>query len=129
MRGYRKAGARFVPIHVERFIQRHFKLQPAAPAQMHQDFVFDAAEAYVASLIFFGRIKRVHGLDQPDRADGDEILDIYAVFSTARNVYHKAQIALDERSASRIHPLRRAPGCTRFLLPGKRRGSASPAFT
>ena len=69
----------------------------SALADEHQNFIFDTARGIGCELDVPVGAERADGLDQANRADGDEILNVDAgVFKAPRDVDHKPQIALDE---------------------------------
>ena len=86
-------------------------------AQVHQDLVFDAAGGVGGQLDVLGRLIGAHRLDQPDGADGDQVLDVDArVLKPAGDVHHQAQVVLDEAG----------PGPPRPPAPGGRSAPPPP---
>ena len=66
-----------VPVGVERLVEAHLRALAADLAQIHQYLVFDAAAGVGRKLYVLAGVKRVDGLDKPDRADGYQILKVY----------------------------------------------------
>src|SRR5690606_715113 len=62
-----------VPVGVERLVKRYFRPGFRGPAQVHQDFVLDAARGVSGQLDVLGRVERVDRLDKADRADGNQV--------------------------------------------------------
>ena len=79
----------------------------------------------MASLVFLSASVSVHPLDQPDGADGDQILDADAgVFELPGDVDHQTQVVLDEGLAD-FRLLAGVVGQVFLLLfRGQRRGQA-----
>ena len=87
-----------VPIHIQRFVKTDFKLLLYGFAQMHKDFIFDAAACVGCKLDVSVRAKCVDGFDKSDRADRDEVFNANTrVFEFFRNINNKAKVMFDQR--------------------------------
>ena len=94
-----------VPVGVERLVNAHLCFLGAAFAQIHEDLVFDAARGVGRKLDVLVRLEGVDGLDEPDRADRDQVLDVDAgVFKPARDVHYQPQVVLDEQGSGVLAP-------------------------
>ena len=117
-----------VPVGVERLVDAQLRALRARLAQMHEDLVLDAAAGIGRELDVLSGVEGVDGLDQPDRADGDQILDVDAgVLEAARDEDHQAQVVLDEEPARGvIADVERADRRLLVLsLQGRRQGVAA----
>ena len=118
-----------VPVGVDRLVEGDLGLAARNFADVHQDLVLDAARGIGRELDVPVGAERADGLDQANRADGDEVLDVDAgVFKAPRDVDHETQIALDERLTRLFVTLGEA-GDQRALLLGRqrRRENVAPA--
>ena len=111
-----------VPVGVQRLVEADLHAAAAVLPQVHEYLVFDAAGGVGGQLDILVGTKRVDGLDQPDGADGDQVLDVDAgVLKAAGNVHHQPQIPLDEglphRQLASVQPGQQR----RLLVPGQRR--------
>ena len=92
-----------VPIGVERLIKGDLPLSVGIFAQMHQDLIFDTAGGIRRQLDVLVRPVGAHRLDEPDGADGNQVLDPHSrVFEPPGNVHHKPQIMFDELLPGRL---------------------------
>ena len=85
---------------------------------MHENFVFDAARGVGGELDVFACLKGADGLDEPDGADGNEILQIDArILKASGDVDDEAQVMLDELVAGfEVAPLRPCLNVSALLL-------------
>ncbi|MNP69846.1 hypothetical protein D3C76_1659990 [compost metagenome] len=67
---------------------------------MHQDFVFNTTRGEGSQLRPLIRRKGFDGLDQPDGADGDQILQVLSgIVELLDDVGHKTQVVLNQHIA------------------------------
>ena len=84
-------------VGVERLVKGNFALEFRCPPQIHQDLVLDAARGIRRELDVLVRAKGIDCLDEPDGADGDQIVLIDArILKFVRYVDDEPQIVLDE---------------------------------
>ena len=89
-----------IPVGVERLVETDLRALGRVFTQVHEDLIFDAARGIRRELDVLVGAEGVDGLDEPDRADGDQILDVDAgVFKAARDVDDQPQVPFDERLA------------------------------
>lgn len=109
-----------VPIDVEGLVDGELVAQLGIFAQMHENFVLDAAGGIGRKLDVPGGAKGVDRLDEPDGADADEILDPHpGIFKFARDIDHQAEIVGDEHIPRLWIPLFHPPEYLRLLLLGQ----------
>ena len=102
-----------VPVGFQRLIQRNLHACAAVAAQEHQHFVLNAAAGVGGELDFLRRVESVDGFNQPDRADGNEILQHDAgVVELPGDKDDEAEIVFNQR---------RADGSAVGVEPGKER--------
>ena len=84
-------------IGVERLVEGDFAFQPRRPPEIHENFVLDAAGGIGGEFYVPVGAEGIDRLDQPDRADGDEIVRIDArIVELAGYVHDQAEVVLDE---------------------------------
>ena len=90
---------------------------------MHEDFIFNTPGRIGCQADFFVRPEGVHGLDQADGADGDQILLVGSLgVVLLDDMGHQAEVVLHQavagRQVSPAPPLQTFP----LLLPGQGAG-------
>ncbi|MMZ63971.1 hypothetical protein D1872_262630 [compost metagenome] len=91
-----------VPIDIERLVKRHLRPYFAVAAQIHQNFIFDTAGGIRRQFDFLLGIKRVDRLDQSDRTDGNQILDIDArILELSGDINDQSEIPFDQHGPDR----------------------------
>ena len=89
-----------VPVGVQRLVKTDLRPLGADLAQVHQDLVFNAAGGVGRKLDLLPAVKGVHSLDEPDRPDGDQILQVDAgVFKALGDIDHEPKIVLNQAPA------------------------------
>ena len=89
-----------VPVRFQRFVQGHFVFQAAGAPQIHQYLIFDTPAGVGRQLDFFVWVKGVHCFNQPDGADGNQVLHAHRrVFKLFRDEHNQTQIPLDQDGA------------------------------
>ena len=84
---------------------------------MHEDLIFDAAGGVGGQLDLLVRLEGIHGLDEADGTDGDEILDTHAcVLKPPGDVHHQPEIVFDEGLLGRRIALHEGGDALRLLL-------------
>ena len=112
-------------IGVEGLVEGDFALELGGAPQIHQDFILDAARGIRRELDVLVRTEGVDRLDEPDGADGDEIVLVDArVLKFLRNIDDEPQIVLDELRLDVLLVLARFETVQhlRLLFPRKRQG-------
>ena len=115
-----------IPVNIERFVDRHLVFQRLAFAQVHQNFIFDAARSVGGKFDSPARAEGVDRLDQADGADGDQVLLIAGLgIILFDDVRHQAEIVLHQAVAGgqiALGPLLQA---LPLLLPGQGTGKGA----
>ena len=94
-----------VPVGVDRLVERDLRLLVGDLADVHEDLIFDAARGIGRELDIPVGPEGIDGLDEPDGADGNEVLEIDArIFKPPRDIHDQAQVVLDERLPRRLVP-------------------------
>ena len=117
-----------VAVHIQRLVKAGLLAAVGGLAQVHQDLVADAAAGVGGQLDAAFRREGVHGLDQPDGADADQVLGGHtAVLVLFGKVHHQPQIVQDERIAGVCLSGGHAGQQGFFLGGGEGRGQAGGA--
>ena len=86
-----------VPVHRQGLVDGDVMAQVVCLPQRHQDFILDAARGIGGQLNALGGLEGVDGLDEPDGANGDEVLHAdSAALILSRNIDHQPQVVFDE---------------------------------
>ena len=110
-------------IRADRFFKGNVVAALVRRAQTHEDFVFNAAAGVGGKRGAAVGTERVDGLDQPDCADGNQIVGVAAGHGVfARDVRHQPQVMLDQRAARGIVAFLHAAQARALLPSGKRLG-------
>ena len=109
-------------VGVQRLVDAGLLAAVAALAKKHKYLVFDAAAGVGGQLDVLGGHKGVHRLDEPDGADGDDVLHgDAAALELARNIHHQPQVVGDEDVAAALPALFQPLKHQLFLFRGQRR--------
>ena len=112
-----------VPVGVDRLVERDLRLLVGDLTDVHEDLVFDAARGIGRELDIPVRPEGIDGLDEPDGADGNEVLEIDTrIFKPPRDIHDQAQVVLDERLPRRLVPGGKGLDRAALVLGPKRRG-------
>ena len=126
-----------VPVHVQGVVDGDLVAQLGALPQVHQDLVLDAPAGVGGQLDVPLYLEGVHRLDEPDGANGDQVLHAGAgTFKLFGDVHHQPQVVGDEGLPGAGHPAADVLHHLGLLLLGQGRGQslrpidvmAAPAF-
>ena len=108
-------------VRFDRFIDGHVLGALFPAAEKHEDLVFNTPGSIAGKLDALFRVEAVYGLDQPDSANGDQILLVILVGVVFLNdMRYQPEVVLDQLSSGSRASLRHFLQALLFLLGAQR---------